>query len=331
MEKVIIWGTGRKCAMWYRWLKKYCDIVCFVNNDGTSHHQECVGVPILSIDEAVKYQFDFVVICTNPKFEPEIRNNAAIAGVSEDQIFNLDEFIVHKNLVGRYEKDCRKNQIQIIKDILAATDAEISNYDWMYKKVIEYGVFCFQNNWWTMDEEINWSVCGLQQIPEEFAQYCIMISHLQIEQAIEIGVYRGRSSYFVCAVLARKNPNLNYVLVDIEDRLDGFEEYKEVLPYLTKKIPTMSKDFCGEKYDYVFIDADHSYDASIEDFENIGCYANVIATFHDIYAHEYDGENGGTVRTWKEIVQRTPDKQHIIFSKYPDQWMGIGCVLSEEV
>ena len=52
----------------------------------------------------------------------------------------------------------------------------------------------------------------------------------------------------------------------------------------------------------------------------------ILQCFHDIYAHEYDRQNGGVVRTWQEVVQSTTDKKHKVFSKYPDQWMGIGVV-----
>jgi hypothetical protein len=142
-----------------------------------------------------------------------------------------------------------------------------------------------------------------------------------------VGVYRGRSAFFICAVLARKNPDLVYNMIDIFDRIDDFELFKEVLPQLNKCIPSSSDDHAGEKYDFVFIDADHSYDASINDFNKLGQYASKITAFHDIYAHEYDHENGGTVRMWKEVLERTAGCDHKVFSIYPDKWMGIGCVI----
>jgi len=51
-----------------------------------------------------------------------------------------------------------------------------------------------------------------------------------------------------------------------------------------------------------------------------------LAGFHDVYAHEYDDENGGTVRMWQEVMQREQGNECRVFSKYPDRWMGIGCV-----
>lgn len=51
-----------------------------------------------------------------------------------------------------------------------------------------------------------------------------------------------------------------------------------------------------------------------------------MCIFHDIYANEYDHENGGTVRGWQEI--REEMKAHKIreFTRFPDRWMGIGVV-----
>lgn len=330
MEKIIVWGTGKRCAMWQRWLRGYFDIICFVNNEPHSHHQRVGGVEIIPASSIGLYKYDYVIICTLPEFVSEVRLEAEANGIDREKIFALDDFIIEKNLYGKYESDCRKVQIEVIHEILNATNDEITNYEWMYEKVVRYGVFCFQKNWRTLDESINWTFYGLQQVPEEFAQYCIMLSGLAVKDAIEIGVYRGRSSYFVCAVLARRNPALKYILVDIEDRLDGFDEYKDVLPMLEKAIPSTSKDYKGQAFDYVFIDADHSYDASIEDFENVGRYSNVITGFHDIYAHEYDNENGGTVRMWREVLENTRDKRHEIYSKYPDKWMGIGCIMNNK-
>ena len=125
----------------------------------------------------------------------------------------------------------------------------------------------------------------------------------------------------------RKNPNLTYYLVDIEDRLDHFEDYQEILPSLCKRIPQSSGNYKGKQFDYVFIDADHTYDGSIADYENVGKYAKVLVAFHDIYAHEYDACNGGTVRTWKEVLEREAGNEIYTFSKHPNEWMGIGCVM----
>lgn len=172
----------------------------------------------------------------------------------------------------------------------------------------------------------------MQQIPHEFTKLCLSLGQFRnIKSAIEVGVFKGLSSYFMCAVLSRRNPDLVYTQVDIEDRLENFEEFKSILPALRKQIPSTSDDYIGRNYDYVFIDADHSYDGSMKDYLNVGQYANRMVVFHDIYAHEYDEENGGTVRMWKEVKELEKQKGNRVneYTEYPNQWMGIGCVEKE--
>jgi hypothetical protein len=111
-------------------------------------------------------------------------------------------------------------------------------------------------------------------------------------------------------------------MVDINDQLDNFEVFSQIVPCV-KKIPATSDDFKGQKFDFVFIDGDHSYDGSMQDFLNVGQYTNKIVCFHDIYAHEYDNLNGGTTRTWNE-VSNLDNFSKLTFSQFPDQWMGIG-------
>lgn len=65
----------------------------------------------------------------------------------------------------------------------------------------------------------------------------------------------------------------------------------------------------------------------MEDYRNVGEGAGKIVTFHDIYAHEYDGLNGGVSRTWREVSGLCRGNKQEVFSKYPDEWMGIGCIL----
>nr|MCR5733611.1 class I SAM-dependent methyltransferase [Lachnospiraceae bacterium] len=245
---------------------------------------------------------------------------------ADEKLLSIDEVFKEENGEADYLEETVKRQICVLKRILQAGYELRSDPKWMYKQIIEYGLNCFQAEWYTFDPSIRWDIYGLLQIPEEFADFCASLSRFKFDTAIEIGVYRGRSSYFMCAVMAATNPDIKYTMVDIYDQLDHFEEYKKLLPQLQKAVPDTSDDFSGQGFDFVFIDADHSYDGSIRDFDNVGRWSKHMTAFHDIYAHEYDGENGGTVRMWKEVCERTQGKMHRIFSKYPDKWMGIGCV-----
>lgn len=327
MKKILIWGMGLRCAMWHKWLMRHFEVRAFI--DHASDIPSVVkGIPVISKEHIGGVERDFIVIATDHEMEMDIRKDAKSAGLSENELVNIEQLIKDEHLQGKYEEEIVSKQIRILEDILDAEDSEVCDFNWMYRKVLEYGIFCFERRWYESPDDIEWNVYGLQQIPEEFADFCISIAQLKIQTAVEIGVYRGRSSYFICAILMRKNPKLRYLLVDLVDRLEFFAAFQLLLPCLEKDIPSTSETYKGQAFDFVFIDADHSYDASIQDYENVGQHANVITCFHDIYAHEYDRENGGTVRMWKEVMEKTRGKRHRIYSKYPDQWMGIGCVLN---
>ena len=220
-----------------------------------------------------------------------------------------------------------ERQIQVLNSIINATDEEIHNINFLLDKINEFGITPLA---WLkeLDTSPIYTENGMIQVPGEFANFCLYLLDKNIHTAIEIGVFRGRSSYFMCAILYRSCPDLVYNMVDIADYLDGFEEFQKVLPCLKKCIPNTSDDYKGKQFDLVFIDADHSYEGAMRDFLNVGQYAGKLVCFHDIYAHEYDSQDGGTVRMWNEICSMTPNLPKLIFSQFPNRWMGIGVVLN---
>ena len=111
--------------------------------------------------------------------------------------------------------------------------------------------------------------------------------------------------------------------------MDSFDEFHKILPSIEKCIPNTSYDFKDISFDMVFIDADHSYDSTMQDYLNVGSKSKKLTVFHDIYAHEYDDLNGGTVRAWNEAKEHTHSCKHHIFSSFPDEWMGIGVIESK--
>ncbi len=220
-----------------------------------------------------------------------------------------------------------ERQIKVLKQIISATDKEIHNINFLLDRINEFGIVPMA---WLqeIDNTPVYTENGMIQVPGEFANLCLYLLDKDIHTALEVGVYRGRSSYFMCAVLYRMCPDLVYNMVDIVDSLDEFEEFQKVLPCLKKQIPHTSSDFIAEQFDFVFIDADHSYDGSMKDYLNVGQYAKKLVCFHDIYAHEYDPQKGGTVRMWDEVCAMTPDLPKLTFSQFPNRWMGIGVVLN---
>lgn len=333
MDKVLIWGTNSVYAMnrdVIRQLTVTGEIEVLALIDNNADKQEIDGYCVINQEMIKNYDFDYIILAVSTLIMPEIIKIAYSVGIPKSKIISICDLLSKKGISEFVYRQRVNVQKKVLTDILNSTEQEIHDYQWLYSKILEFGIYLWGGKQWQENPEANYFEQGLMQIPEEFAGYCQLLSWVKASNAIEIGVYRGRSSYFMCAVLARINPDIEYIMVDIIDRADAFDEYQEIVPNLKKVIPSTSKDFYGKRYDVVFIDADHSYDASIADWKNIGQFANMITGFHDIYAHEYDKENGGTVRMWLEVAETVSESKKRIFSKYPDEWMGIGCILFDK-
>lgn len=325
-DKALVWGTGNVYyanSQLLEYLKHQgvLQVVALVTKDkNTELKEDC---PVITKNEVNCFEWDIIVIAALGEMAESIRNDICQLGIASDRVISIWDYA--KKRVGtntEYYRQTVTRQIHILNQILSASDEEVGNFEWMCQRIKEYGIFPFRKQ----GEDPIYTQYGIMQAIEEFAGLCCYISKLEVKSAIEIGVNTGKSSYILCALLSRRNHGLKYVCVDIYDVMDSFDSYYAVLPALDKQIPTTSKDYAGISYDFVFIDADHSYDASMLDWKNIGQFAKKMTCFHDIYAHEYDNLNGGVVRTWKEVVEATKDKKHKVFSSYPNQWMGIGVV-----
>jgi hypothetical protein len=325
LDRVIIWGTGKTHDLLENYIRELeaagkLEVVCYVNQDGEG---EIGGHPVVTADKVTGLDFDYILVCADTEKAASIREDIEGLGISQDKVLICLEYLKEKSSLGDEYSATVERQCQVLKHIITASDEELSSYEWMLERIGEYGVYPFIE---FTDKRITGTIFGLLQTPDEFARYCNYLAELEVHKAIEIGVFKGRSSYFMAAILSRHNPDLEYYCVDIYDNMDSFDRYKAVVPALKKCIPSTSTDYRGQEFDFAFIDGDHSYDGSFADYENVGRYGRKVTAFHDIYGHGYDHLNGGIVRTWNEVVTDTSEHGHEIFSTYPEEWMGIGVV-----
>lgn len=292
MERIVIWGAGNTYKWYYKFLKEHMDagsieIVAIVSRTNNL----CInGVRVIKPSEVNKYDFDRLVLCVCEKYQKYVFEDVQRHNITDEKLIRCSQYIKTIGFDTATYNELINNQISVLNEILNANDEQISSIEWIKNKIKEYGVYPLKE---TTNTSVFWTQWGILQVIDEFAHFCKFISQKRFESVIEIGVYKGRSSYFMCALLTRINPNLRYICVDIVDWMDSFDEFHKILPSIEKCIPNTSYDFKDISFDMVFIDADHSYDSTMQDYLNVGSKSKKLTVFHDIYAHEYDDLNGG--------------------------------------
>nr|WP_321462413.1 class I SAM-dependent methyltransferase [uncultured Cohaesibacter sp.] len=220
--------------------------------------------------------------------------------------------------------------LRVVEKILNCTNEQLLSRQFILERILEFGIVRNKNK--NLARWTNWhnsSQFGVIQYPTEFADFIKQLLTVDIETAAEIGVFRGASAYVIAAFLQRRNPKLKYTMVDIKDAIIAYKRFSKLLN-LEKLMPATSENILGQSFDFVFIDADHSYMGAKGDWLNVGRYANRAVAFHDIHGHEYDKLNGGIVRAWDEIKGvLVMDHSVFEFAHSPIRWMGLGLAVRE--
>jgi hypothetical protein len=283
-----------------------------------------------AIDIAMRYGSDAAI---RPESEnPEIRRGQRLTNdivstrtpLFDDTGPEVDRVVPRPNQA-LLEADISK-ALNIVDRILSATNDEIESRKFLLDRFYEYGIPkmtpTFFKPW---ERHMNESGFGAIQVPTEYIDCLRTLISLNIKTAIEIGVYRGGFSYFTAAVLQRVCPDFRMILVDPWDSLLGFDRFSKKLN-LQKAIPATSDDFAGQSFEFVLIDGDHTYEAAIKDFHNLGVHASKAMGFHDIHDHS---PGVGTVRTWNEIKAQMCETHEVYeFAHAVERGLGIGMVVN---
>ena len=135
-----------------------------------------------------------------------------------------------------------------------------------------------------------------------------LLAKLQLNRGVEVGVYRAWYSYRLC----RANPNLTYYGIDpwlpISKRdqtrmehhyqcsLDRLAQFGDRAQLIRKTSAAAAPDFADNSLDFVYLDADHSYDATLSD---LNLWVPKVRTGGIIAGHDYDPYDTSEHHQWR--------------------------------
>lgn len=159
---------------------------------------------------------------------------------------------------------------------------------------------------------------GLWQQPTEITDLIYFLQDKNIKTFLNIGTFNGETIDCITNLL----PSLTTV-ISIDPIIHNIIHRHEKCLY----IQTTSAYFKNIIFDAVFIDGNHSYENSKEDFVNVGKFAK-YCIFHDIKDKEIEwAYNGGCVKFWKDIKDLYQTIEFLAEDK-PCETMGIGVVIN---
>jgi uncharacterized protein len=143
---------------------------------------------------------------------------------------------------------------------------------------------------------------GLYQSPRQLADLLVYLSRRNVTSAVEIGAGAGWTTVMMAAYLERFNPNVRCLGIDVDDT---FAVELDMLDSVPCELRTAtSAELRSTPFDFCLIDGDHSYDAVMTDFENVGRQSGTCA-LHDIH----DEWCPGVRRAWHELRERYSNRE----------------------
>jgi hypothetical protein len=167
---------------------------------------------------------------------------------------------------------------------------------------------------------------AIGQTPGQIAELLTYLSVFNISTFCEIGIMHGGNFLFTSEYLRRFNPDIQCLGVDPTNYLNG--EVKDIIdsnPYM-RLLKETSDAIAGQKFDFVFIDADHVAPWPQKDYENVGQYAKFCAI------HDLQDPMWPDVKVLWDTLQDEPGKSTITFLDDPSgcSTHGIGLLYDSE-
>lgn len=166
--------------------------------------------------------------------------------------------------------------------------------------------------------------CGdglrLWQYPIQFGKYLVQLSTLNIQSYLELGVRHGGSFIVTTEYLARFNPLLTAIGIDVIP-WPSMSEYRSVNPrasfrtFNSKSVEFMQFVKTSGPFDLVFIDSHHEEFQCRQEVSFLEKYSNIIA-LHDIS----NSSCPGVAKVWQELKA----SDNFVCFEYVDQYLESG-------
>jgi hypothetical protein len=224
-------------------------------------------------------------------------------------------------------------KLAVVLDRIAAADLEdLRRVHFVEALIQQIGLVNDKRNIYGNDElYMNNIPRGLWQIPRQLAKLAVFLSSRKIESFLEIGTYTGHTFAFLMAYLVRFNPTLFGITMDLYKH----NPVEHLLRGRFKAQFTIGRNqhFATRRFDFCFIDGDHSFDAVSADFNIVGRNSKICA-FHDIndaIVEGWPGNDGGVPRFWQQLKTNHTDWDFCEFTCHSrgDRVMGIGVAVSK--
>lgn len=161
------------------------------------------------------------------------------------------------------------------------------------------------------------------QHPIQLAQLFAYLaqSKLDIRSYLELGTRYGGGFYLIDSFLRRINPNYEgSVGVDITTNMWEVDIYKKHFQNVEIIKSDVMKWDVSRKFDFIFIDDDHTRPHIDKEFEKYKHFCNKIMAWHDV------NEIPDVVSWWQEVKQRYPHQEFIRNYDTVDVLQGIGLI-----